>query len=77
VISVNEGGPTETVADSKTGFLVNSPTEMSRRMQFIAEHQSAATKMGKDGRKLATTRYTWDAFFDKFDPLLRKTAKSS
>ncbi len=77
VIAVNEGGPREVILDGKTGFLVNSPAEMADRMQFIAEHQSAATKMGKDGRKLATTRYTWDAFFDKFDPLLRKTAKSS
>ena len=76
VISVNEGGPTETVADSKTGFLVNSPTEMSRRMQFIAEHGDLAERMGRNGRRRVEKRYSWAAFFEKLDPLLRKVGRS-
>ena len=76
VISVNEGGPTETIIDGKTGFLVNSPQEMAQRMGFIAEHPSAAEGIGKAGRRRVEEYYSWSAFFNKFDPLARKVSRS-
>lgn len=77
VISVNEGGPKETVLDGKTGFLVNSPEEMAKKMQLIAENSSLAEKLGKEGRKRVEKYYSWRAFFEGFDPLLRAAAKRS
>ncbi len=76
VISVNEGGPVETIIDGKTGFLVNSQAEMAEKMRFVEEHASLAARMGKEGRRRVEERYGWDSFFAKFDPLLRKVSKS-
>jgi glycosyltransferase involved in cell wall biosynthesis len=75
VISVNEGGPKETILDGKTGFLVNSPKEMAERMQFLAEHESSAEEMGRAGRSRVVAEYSWNSFFKKFDPLARKVSK--
>ena len=72
IISVNEGGPRETILDEKTGFLVNSPAEMASKMKFIAEHGKLAEKMGKEGRRHVSKNYTWSEFFEKFDAELRK-----
>ncbi len=76
IISVNEGGPRETIVDGETGFLVNSPVQMAEKMKFIVEHPALAEKMGRNGRKRVEERYSWEAFFEKFDPAVRKVAKS-
>ena len=75
IISVNEGGPKETILDGKTGFLVNSPDEMAKKMQFIAEHGAISEGMGKAGRSRVVSNYSWSAFFKKFDPLARKVSR--
>ncbi|MEM3178057.1 MAG: glycosyltransferase [Candidatus Micrarchaeaceae archaeon] len=74
VISVNEGGPKETIVDGKTGYLVNSVEEMANKMQFIAEHTDVAKELGKAGRKLVEKNYSWEAFFEKFDKIARRVA---
>ncbi|MDE1870841.1 MAG: glycosyltransferase [Candidatus Micrarchaeota archaeon] len=76
VISVNEGGPRETIVDGKTGFLVGSAREMSERMRYIAENGSIAAEMGRNGRKRVERNYSWNSFFKKFDSLARKVSKS-
>ena len=75
IISVNEGGPTETILDGKTGFLVNSPKGMAERMRFLAEHESVAEEMGIAGRRRVMAKYSWNLFFKKFDPLVRKVSR--
>jgi alpha-1,3/alpha-1,6-mannosyltransferase len=75
VISVNEGGPRETVIDGKTGFLVNSEEEMASRMLYVAEHPSPARKMGRDGIARIRKNYSWDSFFKKFDRHLTKASR--
>ena len=75
VISVNEGGPKETVLDGKTGFLVNSVDEMAKKMQFITEHGPLAEDMGRAGRSRVILRYSWNSFFKAFDPLVRKVSR--
>jgi glycosyltransferase involved in cell wall biosynthesis len=75
IISVNEGGPTETILDGKTGFLVNSPKEMAERMRFLTEHESVAEDMGIAGRRRVISKYSWGEFFKKFDPLARKVSR--
>lgn len=75
IISVNEGGPTDTIENNRTGFLVSSPREMGTRMLEIARSDSLASRMGKAGRKRVVKNYSWDAFFKKFDVALKEVAK--
>ena len=75
IISVNEGGPRETVLNNKTGFLVNSTEEMAEKMLFLAEHPKIAEEMGKAARKRIEEKYSWESFFKSFDKLVRKVAK--
>ena len=76
VISVNEGGPRETVTDGKTGFLVGSPSEMAEKMQLLAGDKALAERMGNAGRRTVERRYSWESFFDSLDPLMRKVGKA-
>jgi glycosyltransferase involved in cell wall biosynthesis len=76
VISVNEGGPRETMIDGETGFLVNSYEEMAEKMAYLAGNRSAAEKMGKRGRERVIANYSWDVFFKKFDNAILKVKKS-
>lgn len=75
VISVNEGGPKEVIINQKTGFLVDSVEQMANKMQLIAQNPSLAQRMGKEGRKRVEKHYSWKAFFDGFDPLLRQVKR--
>lgn len=76
VISVNEGGPRETILNGKTGFLVNSPKEMSNKMKLIVDNESLSKKMGREGRRRVENHYSWRRFFEKFDKLAREVAKN-
>jgi glycosyltransferase involved in cell wall biosynthesis len=75
IISVNEGGPKETIQDNKTGFLVDSTSQMADSMAQLAEQPGLAKEMGSAGRKLVEHKYSWEAFFEKLDPILKDTAK--
>lgn len=75
IISVNEGGPRETIMDGKTGFLVDSVSSMAEKMSFVAQNPDIAEEMGVAGRRHVERNYTWNNFFEKMDPLLRKVSK--
>ncbi|MGC8623098.1 MAG: glycosyltransferase [Candidatus Micrarchaeia archaeon] len=77
IISVNEGGPKETVVNNETGFLVNSPEEMAQKMLLVSENKALAEKLGRNGRQRVVKNYSWDVFLSKFDRLARKTIKES
>ncbi len=74
-ISVNEGGPTESIIDGQTGYLVNSPEEMAQKMQFLADHPNETERMGKLGRKRVQQHYTWEKFLGKMEKVFKETAK--
>lgn len=76
IISVNEGGPKETIENGKTGFLVDSEEEMAAKMEEIALHPAIAKGLGKNGRNRVSKKYSWTAFFKGFDVALKKTSKS-
>ncbi|MGC8699685.1 MAG: glycosyltransferase [Candidatus Micrarchaeia archaeon] len=77
IISVNEGGPKETIIDGKTGFIVGSEEEMAEKMLFVAEHPKIAEEIGKQGRMHVEKNYSWSTFFKKFDKLARKVAETN
>jgi len=66
VIAVNEGGPKEIIVNNKTGFLVDSVDEMAKRMMQLIEDPTLVKKMGKEGRKRAEQKYTWEPFLNRF-----------
>ena len=75
IISVNEGGPRESVLDGKTGFLVNSVEEMAAKMEWVANNPSLVEKMGKAGRKHVIANYSWKHFLGKFEKHAKDVAK--
>ncbi len=77
IISVNEGGPKDTIVNDVTGFLVNSEREMAEMMFVVASNESLAESIGKRGLDRVRRHYTWDIFFKKFDNELKRVSKMS
>jgi len=67
VISVNEGGPKESVKHEKTGLLVPAePAAFADAMYRLAKNPDLAKKMGREGLK-ESKKYSWMEFVEKFD----------
>jgi len=62
IISVAEGGPTETIIDGITGFLVKNEKEMAEKMLLLANNLELAKKIGVAGRKHVETNFSWSEF---------------
>lgn len=73
-ISVAEGGPTYSIIDKKTGFLINSEQEMAEKMIFLANNPDINEQMGKSGRKHVVKNYTWKVFLNKLEKVFKKVA---
>jgi glycosyltransferase involved in cell wall biosynthesis len=76
IISVNEGGPKETIIDGKTGFLVNSQEQMADKMTLLSENPAIVEQMGKAGRRRVEQNYSWDNFFKEFGKLAKTVSDS-
>jgi glycosyltransferase involved in cell wall biosynthesis len=62
VIAVNEGGPTESVRDGETGYLVEADrTEIADKMKLLAENPDKVEEMGKKARE-HSRKYSWNSF---------------
>ena len=48
---------------------------MAEKMSILAGDKALAERMGREGRKVVERRYSWEAFFEKLDPLLENVAK--
>lgn len=66
-IARKEGGPRETIVDSKDGFLIGSVQEMAEKMEWLANHPDECKAMGKSGRKKVEQKFSWDIFLKKFE----------
>jgi len=72
IISVNEGGPRESVIDGKTGFLVERDIKkFAETMHKLASNKKLVMEMGKNGIKEAK-KYTWKEFIKRFDNQIEK-----
>jgi len=69
VVALNEGGIRETVVDGVTGYLVNTSSEMAKKMLILTKDQILAKSMGENGRKLAV-RFDDDIFISKIKDVL-------
>ncbi|NIO20360.1 MAG: glycosyltransferase [Candidatus Aenigmarchaeota archaeon] len=67
VISVDEGGPRESIKQGKTGLLVPArPDAFSDAMQRLVKNPKLAKKMGGEGLK-ESRKYSWADFVKSFD----------
>ncbi|MEW6528810.1 MAG: glycosyltransferase family 4 protein [Candidatus Micrarchaeota archaeon] len=76
-ISVNEGGPTYSIINGKTGFLVNSINEMAEKMCYLTENPNVNEQMGKAARTHVLKNHTWKIFLDKIERVFKEVASTS
>ncbi len=76
VISINEGGPKESIINGVTGFLVNSPDEMTEFMNRLSENKRLVEDIGKKARE-NSLKYDWSIFADKFDKVIAGVVNES
>jgi len=71
IISINEGGPKETIIDEVSGFLVGE-MGFSEKMEFLAENPNEVEKMGKEGYKNIKGNFSKKRFFERYDKAIRE-----
>lgn len=77
VISVNEGGPQESVVDGETGFLVEStPSDIAEKMLYLAENRHRVEEIGNKARK-ESLKYSWEKFSQRIDKEVENTCQNS
>lgn len=60
VVSVAEGGPSETVADGRRGFLVDpTPSAIAEKITYLLHHPEEAREMGAEGKEYVERTYRW------------------
>lgn len=74
-IAMNEGGPRETITDGVDGFLVGTPQEMAARMEWLSRNPEKCALMGKNGRKKAEKKFTWEHFLKRFEEKAKETVE--
>lgn len=77
VISVNEGGPKETIVDGETGYLVDGVSVMFEKMSYLADNFDVVERVGKVGRKRVVDMFSWNRFLKRFGEVCRRVAKIS
>lgn len=73
VIAMNSGGPTETVIHESTGFLCdNKDDSVATAMAKFVKDQTLSGRMGEMGRKRVQQKFSFDAFTDQLDTILKE-----
>lgn len=67
VVAVNRGGPTESILDGETGFLLDpTPAAFGNRMLWLAQHPEARGRMGAAASRRAA-EFSWETFVRRLD----------
>lgn len=70
VIAINRGGPTESVSDGETGFLVDDdPAAFAEAMARLADDPALNRTMG-EAACASVRKYDWSRFVERFDDYL-------
>jgi glycosyltransferase involved in cell wall biosynthesis len=72
VVSVRGPGPSETITDNVTGFLVDNEVEMADKMLQLVNNQLLASQMGRNGREKALNVFDDLRFKECLDRQLRR-----
>lgn len=80
VIACNCGGPTETVIHDSTGFLCdegNAEEEFAKAMaRIVTGGRKLSESMGEKGRKRVQQNFSFEAFTEKLDFIIKELLKS-
>ncbi len=79
VVSTNVGGPTETIIDGKTGYLVppDRPDLIAQRVLSLLADQELRTRMGLAGRERVMEHYSLAQYVAGFSETLEMLANST
>jgi glycosyltransferase involved in cell wall biosynthesis len=76
VIAIDGGGPVESQANGKTGFLVNANVDaFARAMARLVEDEGLVHRLGRSARAHAQ-RYDWFNFVSRIDDVMETIARS-
>jgi glycosyltransferase involved in cell wall biosynthesis len=75
VVASAIGGLAEVIEEGKSGYTVrpDSPDDLAEALLRVLTDPSKATKMGRHGYALATTKYSWDAIASQHLAAYRST----
>ena len=82
VIANNSGGPTETIKNNETGFLINpDKREWAEKMKILEENEVLRASMGKKGKVHSKSSYGLETFANQtekavYESLNQKGAKN-
>ncbi|XP_033636171.1 alpha-1,3/1,6-mannosyltransferase ALG2-like [Asterias rubens] len=77
VIAVNSGGPLETVVHEKTGFLCEPEAQsFADSMREFVTKKNLSDKYGKAGHSRVVSSFSFKAFGNKLDRIVKKLRKS-
>lgn len=78
VIAVNSGGPTETIIDDQTGYLCDAnEKEFAKAMLKLVRSQKLLERMGDMGHKRVQQRFSFDAFAEKLDNIVKNLLQNT
>lgn len=78
VIAVNSGGPTETIIDEQTGYLCEANAkEFAKAMLKLVRSQKLMERMGDMGHKRVQQRFSFEAFSEKLDSIVKNLIQNS
>ena len=66
-ISKNEGGPKETIAHGRDGFLVPSIWKLAQAMEWMSKNPEKVANMGRAGKMKVEKDFTWEKFLRRFE----------
>jgi len=74
IISSNEGGITDIVKDSETGFIVEKqkPKLLAEKIKWLIDHPKEARLMGEKGQKYFLEHYTLEIFEKRMKHILNQ-----
>lgn len=70
-IGINEGGLKETIANNKTGFLIQKPIpdKIAEKMDLVAKNKNLAEKMGQAANEYCK-KFDWKNILPKFERII-------
>lgn len=78
VIANNSGGPTESVIDGVTGFLVDlSGKAFAEKMAVVVKDDTVGARFGKAGKKRFVETFSFSAFSNQLDETIKNLTGSN
>ena len=73
-ISTNEGGITDIIEDSKTGYIVEkqNPQILAQQIEYLLDHPELRKQMGQAGKNKFQKEFTLEKFEERMKTILEE-----